>query len=100
EEMKNDLSSCFEGMEKLHLPYSKVLAYPYGGFPKKDPLLNGKMKVIFRDFGLLFALRIGNRINKLPLNDRYEMKRIDIKGTDGFTTFKTKLKKGRQKLFV
>ena len=100
EEMKNDLTSCFKGMEKLDLPYSKVLAYPYGGFPKKNPALNGKMKEIFRECGLLFALRIGNRINKLPLKDRYQVKRIDIKGTDGFYTFKTKLKKGRQKLFA
>jgi len=57
------------------------------------------MKELFRDYKLIFAVRIGNRINSLPIRDPYELKRIDIKGTDSLFTFKIKLKKGRTKLF-
>jgi hypothetical protein len=57
------------------------------------------MKDLFRDFKFDFALRIGNRINHVPFNDPYELKRIDIKGTDSMYTFTIKLRKGRQKLF-
>jgi hypothetical protein len=76
-----------------------VLAYPYGGYPKKDEIKKCRMKNLFREKRINFALRIGNRINGWPLIDDYEIKRIDIRGTDSFFTFKTKLKKGRAKLF-
>ena len=99
EKMAEDLQKCTTALESFKIPFTKVLAYPYGGFPKKDPDLNRKMKKIFLEHNLLFALRIGNRINRIPLIDPFELNRIDIKGTDNFFTFKIKLKKGREKLF-
>ena len=51
------------------------------------------------DFGLKYALRIGNRINILPFNSKYELQRIDIQGDESLETFKWKLKLGRIKLF-
>jgi len=95
----NDLYLCFQDLGHHNIPFTRVLAYPYGGYPKKDPSLKIKMKEIFRTQHLEFALRIGNRINHWPLKDHYEVKRIDIKGTDNFYTFKTKLRKGRRKFF-
>jgi hypothetical protein len=77
----------------------KVLAYPFGGFPKRDPILREQMISLFREQELDFALRIGNRINPWPLKHPYEMKRTDIRGTDTFFVFRTKLRKGRAKLF-
>jgi peptidoglycan/xylan/chitin deacetylase (PgdA/CDA1 family) len=97
--MENDLDLCFQTLGYHNIPFVRVLAYPYGGYPKKDPQLKAKMKEIFRTSRLQFALRIGNRINHWPLKDPYELKRIDIKGTDNFYTFKTKLRKGRRKFF-
>ena len=97
--MENDLDLCIQTLGYHNIPFIRVLAYPYGGYPKKDPQLKVKMKEIFRTSRLQFALRIGNRINRWPLKDPYELKRIDIKGTDNFYTFKTKLRKGRRKFF-
>jgi peptidoglycan/xylan/chitin deacetylase (PgdA/CDA1 family) len=97
--MENDLELCMQTLGYHNIPFVRVLAYPYGSFPKKDPQLRFKMKEIFRTLRLQFALRIGNRINRWPLKDFYEVKRIDIKGTDNFYTFKTKLKKGRRRIF-
>ena len=98
-DMRDDLENCLQTLRFYKIPFVHILAYPFGGYPKKDQLLNSQMKQLFREMGLKFALRIGNRINPWPLKNPYEMKRIDIKGTDNFTTFKTKLKKGRKKLF-
>jgi peptidoglycan/xylan/chitin deacetylase (PgdA/CDA1 family) len=99
EDMKEDLDNCCISLKFYNIPFVKVLAYPYGAFPRKDKIQNQEMKNLFREKGVIFALRIGNRINRWPVKDPYEMKRIDIRGRDNFFTFKTKLKKGRKKLF-
>ncbi|MBN1199145.1 MAG: polysaccharide deacetylase family protein [Bacteroidales bacterium] len=100
EDMREDLENCFNTMEFHHIRISRVLAYPYGGYPKKDPELNLLMKKLFTEMQLWFAVRIGNRINPLPVKDNYELKRIDIKGTDSFRTFRTKLAHGRRNPFA
>lgn len=100
EDMKEDLENCFNTLAFHHIRSSRVLAYPYGGYPKKDPELKGLMKELFKKMDLWFAVRIGNRINPLPLKERYEIKRIDIKGTDSFRTFRTKLSHGRKNPFA
>jgi len=100
EDMKEDLESCFRTMEFHSIPTIRVLAYPYGGYPKDDPGLKQEMKELFQTSQLWFAVRIGNRVNPLPVRDRYELKRIDIKGTDSFLTFKIKLALGRKNPFA
>jgi peptidoglycan/xylan/chitin deacetylase (PgdA/CDA1 family) len=100
EGIQNDLDLCMQMLDYHKIPFVRVLAYPYGNFPKKDPELNLRMKEIFRKSGLQFALRIGNRINRWPFRDPFELTRIDIRGTDDFYTFRIKLKKGRRKLFA
>lgn len=99
-DMEEDLQNCYSTLAFHAIPFVKVLAYPYGGFPKKDKQLKGQMVEVFHKMDLDFALRIGNRINRWPLRAPYEIKRIDIKGTDSFFIFRTKLKKGRARLFA
>jgi len=97
--IEKDLELCIQTLGYHNIPFVRVLAYPYGSYPRKDIYLKARMKDIFRKSHLQFALRIGNKINPWPLKDPYEVKRIDIKGLDNFYTFKTKLKKGRRKFF-
>jgi peptidoglycan/xylan/chitin deacetylase (PgdA/CDA1 family) len=99
-DMEEDLQNCYSTLAFHAVPFVKVLAYPYGGFPKKDKQLKGEMGEVFRKMNLAFALRIGNRINPWPLRAPYEIQRIDIKGTDSFFVFRIKLRKGRTKLFA
>jgi len=99
EDINEDLANCINTLDFYKIHFVPVLAYPFGGFPKKDRTLLAQMKELFREYNLVFAVRIGNRINPLPVRDPYELKRIDIKGTDSFFTFKIKLRKGRTKLF-
>jgi len=97
--IRNDLELCMQTLCYHNIPFVRVLAYPFGVFPRKDPVLKTQTKEIFHNSRLLFALRIGNRINHWPIRDPYELKRIDIRGTDDFYTFRTKLRKGRRKVF-
>ena len=45
------------------------------------------------------AFRIGNRVNSFPLQSKFEIQRIDIKGQDTLLKFKWKLKIGKLSLF-
>jgi len=100
EDMQDDLHNCRQTLEYYKISYFNALAYPYGSYPKDDMKFKKEMFEMFKSSGLEFAFRIGNRINPFPLKERFEIKRIDIKGTDSFFIFKTKLKKGRAKVFA
>jgi peptidoglycan/xylan/chitin deacetylase (PgdA/CDA1 family) len=99
-DMGEDLENCRKTLDFYGIPITQVLAYPYGGYPKKDQALKEQMISLFKQSGLDFALRIGNNINPWPIRHPFEIKRIDIKGTDSFFIFRTKLRKGRAKLFA
>lgn len=99
-DMEQDLINCRQTMVYFRIPFMNALAYPYGAFPKKDPRRKKEMAEVFERFGLEFAFRIGNRINGFPLKNRYEVNRIDIKGNDSFFVFRTKLRKGRVRVFA
>ncbi len=100
EDMQEDLRNSRQTLEYYKIPYINVLAYPYGAYPKKDLKFKQEMFGMFAQSGLALAFRIGNRINRFPFKAKYEVKRIDMKGTDSFFVFKTKLKKGRAKIFA
>jgi peptidoglycan/xylan/chitin deacetylase (PgdA/CDA1 family) len=93
-QLSEDLSACYTTLQENNFTFLPALAYPYGRFSKKP-----KFYILLKETGIQLAFRIGNKVNMLPLKDRYAVKRIDIKGTDSFWTFKTKLTKGRVKRF-
>ncbi len=99
-DMEEDLKNCFDILQYSHLPFIRVLAYPYGGYPRKDPARKAGMFELFKNLEMDYALRIGNRINPYPIRQAFEMKRIDIRGTDSLLTFRIKMKMGRAKLFI
>jgi peptidoglycan/xylan/chitin deacetylase (PgdA/CDA1 family) len=97
-QIETDLSQCLRALEDSGCRFTRVFAYAYGRMPK-DPAANRAMREFFRRHEIVFAARIGSRINALPLKDVYELKRTAVRGTDTFWEFKTKLHKGRIKLF-
>jgi peptidoglycan/xylan/chitin deacetylase (PgdA/CDA1 family) len=98
EEIQEDLDKSFQFIFENELKVTPAIAYPYGNYPKK-----GTAKEIF--FQILeknkiqMAFRIGNRVNKFPLKNKFEVQRIDIKGEDGLFAFKWKLRLGKLRLF-
>ena len=97
-ELIDDINQCRSILKENSIPYVPAITYPYGAYPCeqkgyekfKETLINNEIRL---------GLRIGNRINKLPLADPFCIQRIDIKGTDSFFRFKLKILLGRIKIF-
>lgn len=98
EAIENDLEKSFEFIDDNHLNVVKVIAYPYGKFPRERKK-NKTFKNLLMKKGFYYGLRIGNRINRFPFKDVFEINRIDIKGEDTLNRFKFKLRFGKIGLF-
>ena len=96
--IEEDIKKCYEALDNNNINFVKVLAYPYGSYPREKEAF-GKFAEMLKRSGIVFGLRIGNRINKLPITNPYLVKRIDIKGTYNLYEFSIKVRKGRVKLF-
>lgn len=97
-EIENDFLRCNEVIKENGFKIFPALAYPYGNYPKEKES-KANFKKILAENGIKFGLKIGNRPNKFPFKDNYEVKRIDIKGYDSLLTFRLKIRFGKLKLF-
>ena len=58
-----------------------------------------RLKEWMKENNIDAAFRIGNQVCQIPAPDIYEIRRIDIKGTDTMDDFRIKLRKGKLKPF-
>lgn len=94
EEISEDFKLCKAFCVENQLEVFPVLAYPYGNFPKKEPLKTTFFTQMKKE-GMLFALRIGNKVNKSLTSNPYELNRLDVKGEEPLWKFKLKLRFGK-----
>jgi peptidoglycan/xylan/chitin deacetylase (PgdA/CDA1 family) len=99
DDIEEDLKKAEEYIKFNQLNIFSALAYPYGKYPKKDKQKKNSFFKILQQKNIIYGLRIGNRVNKFPFKNPYEILRIDIKGQDSFLKFRLKLKFGKLKLF-
>lgn len=93
-EIEDDTQLAFETASENTLPLTATLAYPYGKFPRKNP----EKELFFNHLQakqFVYGLRIGNRVNRFPFKNPYEINRIDVKGEYSLGKFKRKLKFGK-----
>jgi peptidoglycan/xylan/chitin deacetylase (PgdA/CDA1 family) len=93
-----DLRACVDTMQQTGLPFAPAICYPFGCLPTDGATRQGLDQLLIAH-GIRLGFRIGNRINRWPLVDRYAIQRIDIRGDEPFWVFKVKLKLGRVKPF-
>ena len=98
ESVEEDFKKCHDFVTKHALNVSNVLAYPYGKFPREEPQKTKFFEVLKKQ-NIAYGLRIGNRLNKIPFKNNYELNRLDIKGEDSLFKFRLKLKLGKLSLF-
>jgi peptidoglycan/xylan/chitin deacetylase (PgdA/CDA1 family) len=98
EDIRQAMLKSFSAFDEAGIAYEKVLAYPYGRRPKSAREFE-ELKEWMAEQGVLAAFRIGNKPQKSPAGDIYELKRIDIRGEDTLEDFKIKLRKGKLKPF-
>lgn len=97
-QIEEDFEACKMFISNNRLPIHDVLAYPYGKYPRKNPKQDEFFNCLEK-YKIKFGLRIGNRVNKFPFKDKYQVERIDIKGEDSLLIFKLKLRFGKLRLF-
>jgi peptidoglycan/xylan/chitin deacetylase (PgdA/CDA1 family) len=98
QQIQMDIEQNIFAFEQSELPFNRVLAYPFGGRPAKVSEFK-RLKKWMESVGIEAAFRIGNQPCKIPVEDAYEIKRIDILGTDSISDFAIKLRKGKLKPF-
>lgn len=97
-EVEKDFLKCEEVIKNNNLKISPVLAYPYGNYPRERQN-KIKFKNIIVENGIKFGLKIGNRPNRFPFKDKFEVKRISIEGQDSLLVFRLKIIFGKLRLF-
>jgi peptidoglycan/xylan/chitin deacetylase (PgdA/CDA1 family) len=93
-QLTQDVQSCVATLRSLGLPYVSAWAYPYGGRPKTAEGRSAMLEA-FRLAGVRAAFRIGNRVNPLPLADRFEINRLGVRGDESLAAFRRKVRWGR-----
>ena len=86
DEIQLDFDECAQYIAEKNLKIYPALAYPYGSYPRKG-IRNDNFNKILKDNNMLLGLRIGNRSNKFPFKNKYEIQRLDIKGEEGMFKF-------------
>ncbi len=97
-EIQEDLDKSFEFISANDLKVTPSIAYPYGNYPKKGSAKEVFFQILEKN-NIQMAFRIGNRVNKFPFKNKFEVQRIDIKGEDSLYAFKWKLRLGKLRLF-
>ena len=97
-EIQEDLDQSFEFISANDLKVTPAIAYPYGNYPKKGTAKEAFFQILEKN-NIQMAFRIGNRVNKFPFKNKFEVQRIDIKGEDSLFVFKWKLRLGKLRLF-
>jgi peptidoglycan/xylan/chitin deacetylase (PgdA/CDA1 family) len=93
-EIEQDLKLALEFIESQKLPIERTFAYPYGGLPKDSEKLKFISQALCK-YGIQTAFRIGNRHNNFPIQNRYSICRLDIKGNQSFSAFVCRVRLGK-----
>lgn len=94
EQIAQEITQNIRFFEKHNLPFVPAFAYAYGARPKNEAVLRGMFSV-FEQWGVKVAFRIGNRVNKQPFQNVYEMQRLDVRGSESFIHFCSKVRFGK-----
>jgi peptidoglycan/xylan/chitin deacetylase (PgdA/CDA1 family) len=88
DEIADDVQKNLDFFRDNDIAAVPALAYPYGSRPRRTmPELSHRLAKI----GISLAFRVGNRINRLPLRNPYEIQRIDVSGLASDLVFRRKL---------
>jgi len=96
-EINQDIIATKAGLQNMDICFQPCLAFPYGAFPKRNPIKLLKFYKTLAANDIELAFRIGNRLNRLPLRNPLLIQRLDIRGDDPFEKFESLLKRGKNK---
>jgi peptidoglycan/xylan/chitin deacetylase (PgdA/CDA1 family) len=88
DEIEDDMRRNLAFFREHGISFTPALAYPYGSRLKRSMCeLSNRLAAL----GIPLAFRVGNRVNRLPISNPYEIQRIDVSGEAGDAVFRRKL---------
>jgi peptidoglycan/xylan/chitin deacetylase (PgdA/CDA1 family) len=89
-EIDEDTRASKQKLEELGIPYQPVFAYPYAYYFKDDLVKQAEVFGIFKKHGVRYAFKVGDRLNRLPLDlsKRLILNRFHVSGTYTLWEFK------------
>lgn len=94
-EISEDIRKTADWLRAEGISFQPCLAFPYGAYPKKNPVKHKTFIETLNLSGMVLAFRIGNRLNAMPLKKPLLVQRLDIRGDDSFEDFVKLVKKGK-----
>lgn len=94
-ELAQDLALTKEWLRTHNITFQPCLAFPYGAYPRNNPVKLGDFFETLATSKILLAFRIGNRLNPLPLREPLLIQRLDIRGDDPPEKFEKLLRRGK-----
>ena len=95
-ELSQDLALAKDWMRAHNIAFQPCLAFPYGAYPRNNPVKQNDFFETLASSKILAAFRIGNRLNPLPLKEPLLLQRLDIRGDDPPEKFEKLLRKGKR----
>jgi peptidoglycan/xylan/chitin deacetylase (PgdA/CDA1 family) len=95
EAVSDDIRKTAAWLQLQGIPFQPCVAFPYGAYPKKNPVKYKRFMETLEKSGMVLAFRIGNRLNAMPLKKPLLVQRLDIRGDDSFEDFVRLMKKGK-----
>jgi peptidoglycan/xylan/chitin deacetylase (PgdA/CDA1 family) len=89
-EIDEDTRASKQRLDELGIPYQPVFAYPYAYYFKDDLVKQAEVFGIFKKHGVRYAFKVGDRLNRLPLDlsKRFTLNRFHISGSYTIWEFK------------
>jgi len=94
--LASDMELSMVALKAMEIAYQPCFAYPFGDYPRRKGLDQTRLFEILEDKGISLAFRIGNRINRFPLRNRFLVQRMDITGYDTLQSFRWSLSFGKK----
>lgn len=92
-EIDEDTRASKQRLDELGISYQPVFAYPWAYHFKDDLVKQAEVFGIFKKHGVRYAFKVGDRLNRLPLNlsKRFLLNRLHINGNYSMWQFKMSL---------
>jgi peptidoglycan/xylan/chitin deacetylase (PgdA/CDA1 family) len=92
DEIEDDLRKSLAFFREHGIGVTPALAYPYGSRPEGGV---GPLAERLARLGIPLAFRMGYRLNRFPIRNRYEIQRIGVGGETGEAGFRRRLWLGK-----
>jgi peptidoglycan/xylan/chitin deacetylase (PgdA/CDA1 family) len=91
QEIDEDMGRSKQRLDELGIPYQPCFAYPFAAYMKDNPAKQQEMFGILKKHGVRYAFKVGDRLNKMPMNNmnRLLLNRLHMNGS--YSMFKYKL---------